>query len=160
MNYDSRETVLTEGNHMNSTPKWIPLLFGSAMILMAAIILGAFVGIIPTEGGQFLAPPIIIVGLGLCLLSGGIAMYIPQKAPVFFRSGLFAIALVSLAIVCNWTAFAPGVVYSSSTSIGLLQFSGEDPIGGRIVFGLAAIVVDLFMLFAVVGWIRYLRSMK
>jgi hypothetical protein len=145
---------------MNSTPKWIPLLFGSAMILMAAIILGAFVGIIPTEGGQFLAPPIIIVSLGLCLLSGGLAMYIPEKAPIFFRSGLFTIALVSLAMVCNWTAFAPGVVYSSSISVGSLQFSGEDPIGGRIIFGIAAIVVDLFMLFTIVGWTRYLRSMK
>jgi hypothetical protein len=145
---------------MNSTPKWIPLLFGSAMILMAAIILGAFVGIIPTEGGQFLAPPIVIVSLGLCLLAGGLAMYIPQKAPVIFRSGLLIIALVSLAMVCNWTAFAPGVIYSSSVSIGSLQVSGEDQIGGRFVFGLAAIIVDLFMVFTIVGWTRNRKSMK
>ncbi|HEY5159145.1 MAG TPA: hypothetical protein VII93_14380 [Anaerolineales bacterium] len=139
---------------MNSTPRWIPILFGGVLILMAAIILGAFFGIVPTEGGQFLAPPVVVISLGLCLLFGGLAMWVPEQAPAILRSGILIIALASLAAVCNWTAFAPGVVFSSSIAIGPFQFNGVDQVGGRIAFTLAAIAVDLIILFAISGWIR------
>jgi hypothetical protein len=139
---------------MDSTPRWIPLFFGGVMIFMAALILGAVFGVVPTDGGQFLAPQIVIVSIGLCLLCAGLAMWVPPRAPALFRSGLMIISLVSLAAVCNWTAFAPEVVYSSSTSFGAYQFSGEDQIGGRIVFAVAAILVDVFILSAIAGWAR------
>jgi hypothetical protein len=139
---------------MDSTPGWIPFFFGSAMILMAALILGAVFGIVPTEGGEFLAPRIIVATLGFCLLFGGLAIGIPPRAPVLLRSTLFIAALASMAVVCNWTAFAPGVVYDSSTSLGPLEVSGRDQVGGRIMFGLAAIAVDLFIVSAIIGWAR------
>jgi len=139
---------------MSSTPRWIPVLFGSVMILMAAIILGAYFGIVPTEGGQFLAPPVIIICLGLCLLFGGLAMWVPEQAPGVLRMGILITAMVCLAAVCNWTAFAPGVAYSSSMVIGPFQTNGMDQVGGRIAFTLAAIAVDLIILFAISAWIR------
>jgi hypothetical protein len=138
---------------MSSTPRWIPILFGSVMIFMATIILGALIGIVPADG-VFLAPPIIIAGIVIGLFFGGIALWIPSKTPSIIKSGIFLIALFSLATVCNWTAFAPEVTYTSSTSIGLLQISGDDQIGGRVVFGAAAIVIDLILLSVVIGWIR------
>jgi hypothetical protein len=64
------------------------------------------------------------------------------------------LALLFLAITCNWTAFAPGVAYYSSSSVGPLEFSGQDQVGGRIVFGLAAIAVNLLILDVIVGWAR------
>jgi hypothetical protein len=141
---------------MNSTPAWIPYLFGSVIILMAALILGAVIGIVPTEGGQFLAPPIVVISIGVCLLSGGLAMWIPQQTPALIKSVLLIISLATLALVCNWTAFAPGVVYHSSTSIGFFEFSGESQFGSRIAFGLAAILVDIFILSILSGWVRSL----
>jgi len=139
---------------MTPTPRWIPLLFGTIMILMAAIILAAFFGFIPVEGGQWLAPPVIIFSLALCLFFGGLAMYIPEHAPAVLRSGIFFAALACLATVCNWSAFAPGVTYTSSTSVGPVTVSGQDPVGGRIAFGLAALAVDAFIVSVVVGWVR------
>jgi hypothetical protein len=60
-----------------------------------------FFGIVPTEGGQFLAPPVIIISLGLSLLFGGLAMWVPEQAPAILRSGILIIALASPAAVCN-----------------------------------------------------------
>ena len=119
---------------MSSTPRWIPIFFGTVMILMAMIILGALIGLIPTEG-QFLAPPFIIASIGICLFCGGIALWTPQKTPPLIKSGIFLIGVLSLATVCNWTAFAPQVTYSSSTTIGAFQSGGEDQVGGGLVFG-------------------------
>lgn len=143
---------------MNTTPRWIPILFGSVMILMALIIFGALYGFFPAEG-EFTAPKIIILSISICLFATGLAILIPQSAPAILRTALGIVAFVTLAAVCNWTAFAPGVTYTSSSSIGPFQFEGEDPIEGRIVFGLAAIAVDIFIIAAIVGWLRS-RSRK
>jgi hypothetical protein len=123
------------------------------MILMAAIILGALFGVIPAEG-EFLAPPIVIASIGICLLFGGIAFVVPERTPSLVKSGILFLALMSLALVCNWTAFAPEVSYSSSTTIGPIQIRGGDQIGGRIVFGAAAIIVDILLISVIIGWIR------
>jgi hypothetical protein len=124
------------------------------MILMAVLILGALFGIVPTDGGQFLAPRLIIICLGICLLAAGLLLWIPEYAPAIIRSGLVFIILASLVIVCNWTAFAPDVVYSSSTSIGPFQFSGDDHVGGRIAFTIPAMAVNLFVMYLIVSWVR------
>ena len=143
---------------MNSTPRWIPILFGSVMILMALIIFGAVYGFIPAEG-EFKAPKVIILSISICLVTAGLAILIPQSAHTILRTALGIVAFSTLAAVCNWTAFVPGVSYTSSSSIGPFQFEGEDPIGGRIVFGLAAIAVDVFIIAAIIGWLRS-RSRK
>jgi len=62
--------------------------------------------------------------------------------------------LGSLALVCNWSAFAPGLVYESSVGINGFEVSGVDQVGGRIVFVLAAAVFDVFILTTIIGWIR------
>jgi len=139
---------------MGDTPRWIPVFFGSAMLLVGAFILGAQLGFVPTGDGQFLAPPVIIIALSLCLMLGGLLLWIPQRWPALIRATLFIVALAAMAIVCNWSAFAPGVVYNSSTSIGPLSFEGESRIGGRIAFVVVAIILDLFILDMLIGWAR------
>jgi cytochrome c oxidase assembly factor CtaG len=78
----------------------------------------------------------------------------PYRTPPILRSLLFFVALALVTVVCNWTAFAPNVVYYSSTSIGPVEFSGEAEIGGRIVFGVAALIVNFVFLSTVVAWMR------
>jgi hypothetical protein len=136
-------------------PKWIPVLFGSVMLLMGLLILGALFGIIPTEeGGQFLAPPLVIASLGLGLVLGGILIWVPYRTPPMVRSILFLVALALVAVVCNWTAFAPNVAYYSSTSIGPVSITEEGGIGGRIAFGIAALVVDIVFISVLVSVLR------
>lgn len=137
-----------------STPVWIRILFGAVPILMGVVILGAQAGVVPTDGGSFLAPPGVILSLGAGLILFGLGLWMPASTPPQLKSAIFLILLLLLGVVCNWTAFAPDVVYTSETSIGGWQTSGEDPIGGRIVFGAAALAVDALLAFTVIDIVR------
>jgi cytochrome c oxidase assembly factor CtaG len=145
---------------MNEPPRWIPVLFGAVSFAMGALILGAFLGIVPTDGGRFSAPPAVIVALGIGLILFAALLWAPRSTPASLKSSLVLLALVLTAVVCNWTAFAPEVMYFSSTSIGPIAFSGPDQLGGRIVFGLAALLVDAVILAVLVGWVRAARRGK
>lgn len=144
---------------MDDTPVWVPLMFGGVMFLMGAVILGALFGIVPIGDGQWLAPPLVILSLGGGLALGGVMMTLLSSLEGFpwLRSLLFLIVMGLVAVVCNWSAFAPDVVYdsSSSISIGPLAYSSDGGSGGaRIVFGIAAVLVDGFMLYLIIAWIR------
>jgi len=137
-----------------STPVWTRILFGAIPILMGVVILGAQAGFVPTDGGRFLAPPWVILSLGAGLILFGLGLWMPASTPPKLKSAIFLVLLLSLAAVCNWTAFAPGVVYTSEMTIGGWTTSGEDPIGGRIVFGAVALAVDALLAFTVVDIVR------
>jgi len=137
-----------------STPVWIRVLFGAIPILMGVLILGAQAGVVPTDGGSFHAPPWVILSLGAGLILFGLGLWMPASTPPRLKSAIFLILLLFLAAVCNWTAFAPGIVYTSETTIGGWTTSGEDPIGGRIVFGAVALAVDALLAFTVIDIVR------
>ncbi len=139
---------------MDATPKWVPFLFGSVMILMGALILGALWGYVPTDGGRFTAPSWVIISLGVCLMSAGLGFWLPRQSASLIKSILLVIALGTLALVCNWTAFAPGVEYQSSAALGVMEINGTDQIGGRIAFGLAALATDVFLGFSIYSWFK------
>jgi hypothetical protein len=139
---------------MDETPRWIPMLFGLAAIGMGVLILGALLGWVPTDGGQFLAPTPVILSLGLGLVLFGVLLVIPVELAGFIRGALFLLVMILVAVVCNWTAFAPEVVYTSTTTLGSSTTTAEDPVGGRIVFTVAALVVDGILLASLVGWIK------
>jgi len=133
---------------------WIRALFGLVPILMGVVILGALAGIVPTEGGRFFAPPWVIIALGAGLILFGLGLWIPQSVPAIVKQGLFLLIFLMVAVVCNWTAFAPGIRYTSELTIGGWTTSGEDPIGGRIVFGLVALVIDGVLAFGIYEAVR------
>jgi hypothetical protein len=143
-----------DSGSLGSTPVWIRMLFGAAPILMGAVILGALAGVVPTDGGRFLAPPWVILPLGAGLILFGLGLWMPASTPPQLKSAIFLILLLLVAVVCNWTAFAPGIVYTSETTIGGWTTSGEDPVGGRIVFGIVALAIDALLAFSVVDIVR------
>jgi hypothetical protein len=139
-------------------PLWARALFSLVPLLMGLVILGAWAGVVPTEGGSFHAPAVVIIALGAGLILFSVMMWIPSTTPAALRSALFAILLLLVAVVCNWTAFAPGIRYTSEVTIGGWTSSGEDPLGGRIAFGLLAIAIDAGLAYGVyLGIRRWLR---
>jgi len=143
-----------DAGDLASTPVWIRILFGAVPILMGVVILGALAGVVPTDGGRFFAPPWVILSLGSGLILFGLGLWMPASTPPQLKSAIFLVLLLFLAAVCNWTAFAPGVVYTSEMTIGGWTTSGEDPIGGRLVFGAVALAVDALLAFTVVDIVR------
>ncbi len=127
---------------------------GAFMFVMAALILGSLLGIVPTEQGAYFAPRPVIWALGFGFLLGAVLLWIPSSWSASLRGLLFLSVMIMVAVVCNWSAFAPDVRYTSTTNIGPLVTTGEDPLGGRIVFGAAALLVDGIVIYALVGWIR------
>src|SRR4030042_7184231 len=100
-------------------PLWARALFSLVPLLMGLVILGARAGIVPTEGGSFHAPPVVMIALGAGLMLLSLTVWIPSTTPAALKSGLFAILLLLLvAVVCTWTAFAPRLRYTSEVTIG------------------------------------------
>jgi hypothetical protein len=65
-----------------------------------------------------------------------------------------AIRLLLVAVVCNWTAFAPGIRYTSDVAIGPWTSGREDQVGGRIAFGAVAAGIDAILAIGLVASIR------
>ncbi len=138
-------------------PVWIRILFGIGSALMGALILGALAGVVPTDGGAFAAPAGVILALGTGLILFAVMLWIPRSTPSAVRTLLGVLLFLLVAGVCNWTAFAPGVRYTSQTTIGSWTTSGEDPVGGRIVFGLVALAIDAVLAYGIFEAIRRAR---
>ncbi len=138
----------------NDGPLWIRILFGVVPALMGVLILGALAGIVPTDGGAFMAPAGVLVALGVGLILFAVLLWIPRSAPSALRTALGLLLLLLVVAVCNWTAFAPGVRYTSETTIGAWTTSGEDPVGGRIAFGVVALVIDAVLAYGIFEAIR------
>jgi hypothetical protein len=139
---------------MDAILKWILVLFGSVMIIMGTLILGVLIGVVPTEeGGTYLAPHLVIASLGLGMVCGGLLLWIPERTPPLARTFFALIVLVLFAVVCNWTAFAPSNQYYAEGMPTELTPS-EMQIGGRIVFGILALILDYTLIATLVSWVR------
>jgi hypothetical protein len=119
---------------------------GLAALLMSCLIAGAQSGVIPAEPDAFFAPMPVITAIWVGLLLGTLLVWLPERSPPVLRAAVAFVVLCLVAVVCNWSAFAPGVTYTRTTSFGGFETTHVDPIGGRFVFGVAAIVVDLILL--------------
>jgi hypothetical protein len=144
-----------------STSPWIPRFFAIVPFVMGLLILGAFLGFVPTDGGTFFAPPWVIITLAMGLILFSLVLWLPDRTPAFFKSVMFIGVMGAVALVCNWTAFAPGIKYTSTFTIGPIETSGEDQLGGRVAFGIVALVIDGILLLGLADWVRkLLRAFK
>jgi hypothetical protein len=135
-------------------PLWARILFSLVPLVMGLVILGAWFGIVPTDRGSFHAPAAVILSLAGGLILFAFLVWIPSEAPKVVRLGLPAILMLAVAVVCNWTAFAPGIRYSSEVTIGPWASSGEDQAGGRIAFGVVAVAIDAILAIGILASVR------
>jgi hypothetical protein len=110
------------------------------------VILGAWFGIVSTDGGTFGAPPAVAFALAGGLIIFAFLGWVPRQAPRFLAFVLPWTLVLAVAVVCNWTAFALQGHYTSEVTISLGSSSGEDQIGGRAVFGLVALAIDALVI--------------
>jgi hypothetical protein len=141
-------------NDASSPPKWIPAVFGFFAFLMGTLVLGAVLGIVPADPHGFLAPRWVVGAIGVGLILLAFMFWIPTSTPSLVKAVMGWTAMLLWAVVCNWTAFARGVRYTSSLSAGPVSVEGNDQFGGRIVFGLVALVIDGLLAWSLVTQIR------
>ena len=136
------------------TSRWMSLFIGAVSLLMGGMVLGAVAGVVPADPEGFIAPRWVVAAIGVGCLVATAVLWMPRNAPQAVKSLVLWLGLLLVATVCNWSAFAPNVRYTSSVSIGPWEQAGEDPVGGRIVFGLAALLVNAILVGSVVGAVR------
>jgi hypothetical protein len=124
---------------------------GSAIIALA-------VGWIPSRPGSFEAPHWLVATAGLSFLAGGFAPFAAHWGPNSWASRSVGAALLwPLTVIFNWIAFGPGprhftgglAIAGSAVSQGTVSDSA-----GRMVFGIAAVALDLMVVAVAVRWMR------
>ncbi|MBI5210037.1 MAG: tetratricopeptide repeat protein [Elusimicrobia bacterium] len=111
-------------------------------------------GWLPVDKSRAEAPSWVVGTAGCVFLFGGLTALVP---PGFARLQHFfgTLAVTALALTFDWVAFGPGErTFSGSTTIGgLSRTSHVGQTGGRVVFGVFAILIDCM---AALGWYRCL----
>jgi hypothetical protein len=133
-------------------------LFASAFFSAGLAILAVACNWIPVDPATIHAPRWVVAVGGVAFLAGGFVPMTTRLGPNAWQSQLVgAVVVMALAAVFNWIAFGPGErQFTSTVSIGgsLVRQHGANETSGRIVFGIAAVLIDLFLVFVAVRWAR------
>jgi hypothetical protein len=131
---------------------------GVLPIVMGAFCSGIGMGWIPYEPAKLEAPGWVIVVVGLAFIAAGLAVLSTKWSRDGQPQAVYGfIILLGLTAVFNWVAFGAGERhFSSSTSISgnTIASAPVDERNGRIVFGIASVVLDLVL---VAGVVRVMR---
>ena len=126
-------------------------------VLAGAVLVALAAGIIPADEKMFNAPRWVVGACGLLLFFAGFLVIVPPEMPRM-KNFLGGMLLTTFAAVPGWIAFGPGQrAFGGSFSFGeIISASHPGETTGRIVFGIAAVVLGCFAAYA---WWRWLRSL-
>jgi hypothetical protein len=128
---------------------------GVLVMAMGGFIVGIGLGVVPVPEESIHAPRWVIAVAGLAFLFAGVSV-VQQAFQIEAFKYVPGLAIVlALAAVANWVAFGPGDRSGEGTlTIVGIQIPVSSDIGGRIVFGFGAVVIDLLLVVGVVHWFR------
>ena len=139
---------------------WMGGLFG----LVGLAILLLALRIIPSAESKFQAPHWVVGAAGLAFFLVGILLLTtpPTQTPeaaarTTWRTLLLGGGVVgSMAAIFNWVAFGPGPrAFGGSVSIPFVSVSGpSSEWAGRAAFGVAAVLMDVFLVWMIVRGLR------
>lgn len=142
------------------TMAWMGGLFG--LVGLALLLLA--LGLLPVEEARSETPRWVVGAAGLMFFLIGILLLTtpPAQTPeaaarTTWRTFLLGGGVVgALAAVFNWVAFGPGPrAFGGSVSIPFVSVSGpSSEWAGRAAFGVAAVLMDVFLVWMIVRGLR------
>jgi hypothetical protein len=149
---------------------------GSVIIATGLLIILLAVGIVPVDERSFEAPRWVVACAGLAFVLGGAAVMIgyavaggvgpdgdlPPGTPLSIRIVQYTLGLGivgCMAAITSWVAFGPGERTFTATG-PFLGRSATSETTGRVVFGIGAVLIYVFLAVLVVVSIKRLRRSK
>lgn len=136
---------------------------GLLIVLMAA-------DVVPTDPARFRAPRWVVSAGGLMFVVAGVALatFSAPGAPegagqTTWRSFLLGGTILGLmAAIVNWIAFGPGERrFGGTVAVPFVAVSGPaSEWSGRAMFGIGAVLVDLFLIWMVARGLRALLGRR
>ena len=147
-------------------PPVVKWLFGPLLLAAGALGLAVAFGLIRLEPSRTHAPLWIVGAIGVSFAAMGLVLLLDGiEAFKRIRGWLAFVFLVSFAAVFNWVAFGPGERHFTtrtsvgSGAIGVTSVAEGGELGGRIAFGVFAVLLDLLIASPLILWLwRRMRS--
>jgi hypothetical protein len=151
---ESREAV----NNTDDPSRGGRIALGFISAAIGLVVIGTAVSAAIHATDPFTSERIIAVPAGLIFVLGGALVALPPGSRRW-QSVLSALLVTCFAVTFDWVAFGPGErKFGGGISLGLHVGAGF-PVGefiGRAVFGVVAIVLDIF---AIIVWISHCRRL-
>jgi hypothetical protein len=153
------DTTPDKSSSLSPVGEWF---FAIVFWIAGALILALAVGWIPAPPERFGAPHWVVGAAGFLFIAGGFVPLTTRLGPNSWASRCVGAAVLwPLALIFNWIAFGAGPRHFSGGlslgGLGISQSAGSDT-GGRIAFGIAAVMLDLFVVVVAVRWMRNKRG--
>src|SRR5512137_2683223 len=131
-------------------PTGVKWLFGPLLLTAGGLGLAVPFGLIPLEPSRTHVPVWIVGAIGVSFAAMGLVLLLDGVEALQRLRGWLAYAfLVSFASVFNWVAFGPGERHFTtrtsvgSGAVGVATVAEGGELGGRIAFGVFAVLLDL-----------------
>jgi hypothetical protein len=147
-------------------PPVVKWLFGPLLLAVGGLELAVAFGWIGLDASRLHAPLWLLGAMGVSFVSIGLVLMLDGiEALRRLRGRLGFVFLVSFASIFNWVAFGPGERHFTtrtsvgSGAVGVTTVAEGGELGGRLAFGVFAVLLDLLIASPLILWLwRRVRS--
>ena len=147
-------------------PAAVQWLLGPVLLVAGGFGVAVACGLVRLDPASFHAPPWLAGAIGVAFAAMGLILLLDGCAALQrLRGWLAFVFLACFATVFNWVAFGPGERhFTTRTSAGasVVTSAESSELGGRIAFGVFAVLLDLLIASPLIVWLwrRARRSVR
>jgi hypothetical protein len=130
---------------------------GLLFVVVGLPIMALAIGLIAPRAGSMQAPSWVVFLAGFSFSLAGLLILVPREM-TRLHGCLGTVFMAVFASIFDWVAFGPGERhFSGGVSIGpMFTSSTSSELGGRIMFGVPAVLMSVWALWVAIVWVRSL----